>query len=121
MSEVLREEDQEYEVIDVEDLAGRIVRIGRAGENATQDVRIDASAMLSELPGAALQIAAVRPGERAVYLPEVTVSDGVITWVITEADTAKHGAGWAEVRAVLGEQVKKGPLFRTRVIYGLTE
>ena len=117
----MREEDQEYEVIDVNDLAGRIVRIGRAGENATQDVRIDASALLSDLPGAALQIAAVRPGERAGYLAEVTVSDGVITWVITEADTAKHGAGWAEVRAVLGEQVKKGPLFRTRVIYGLVE
>ena len=117
----MREEDQEYDVIDVNDLEGRIVKIGRAGEHQTQDVRIDASSMLDALPGAALQIAAVRPGERTVYLPEVTVADGVITWVITEADTAKHGACWAEVRAVLGDQVKKGPLFRTCVIYGLVE
>lgn len=117
----LRESDEEYEVIDVSDLDNRIVRIGRRGENETQNVRIDAGAFLTALPGCELQIAAVRPQETEVYLPTVTVADGVITWEILDSDVTKHGLGFAEVRAVLGEKVKKSPVFRTKVEYGLDQ
>lgn len=121
-NEVLRESDEEYEVIDVAELDNRIVRIGRRGENETQNVRIDAGAFLTALPGCTLQIAAVRPQETDVYLPTVTVdSSGVITWEILDSDVANHGLGFAEVRAVLGEKVKKSPVFRTKVEYGLDQ
>ena len=121
-NEALRESDEEYEVIDVADLDNRIVRIGRRGENETQNVRIDAGAFLTALPGCTLQIAAVRPQETDVYLPTVTVdSSGVITWEILDSDVANHGLGFAEVRAVLGEKVKKSPVFRTKVEYGLDQ
>ena len=121
-NEALRESDEEYEVIDVADLDNRIVRIGRRGENETQNVRSDAGAFLTALPGCTLQIAAVRPQETDVYLPTVTVdSSGVITWEILDSDVANHGLGFAEVRAVLGEKVKKSPVFRTKVEYGLDQ
>ena len=121
-NEALRESDEEYEVIDVADLDNRIVKIGRRGENETQNVRIDAGAFLTALPGCTLQIAAVRPQETDVYLPTVTVdSSGVITWEILDSDVANHGLGFAEVRAVLGEKVKKSAVFRTKVEYGLDQ
>ena len=115
----IRESDEEYEVLDVGELQDRIVKIGRRGENLTQNVRIDAGAFLTALPGCTLQIAAVRPQETEVYLPSVTVADGVITWDVQASDVTKHGLGYAEVRAVLGKKVKKSALFRTRVEYGL--
>ena len=118
-SEAVREPDEEYEVIDVADLKDRIIKIGRCGENETQNVQIDASAFLTALPGATLQIAAVRPQETAVYLPTVTVSDGVITWEIVSTDVAKYGLGFGEVRAVKDGKVKKSAVFRTRVEFGL--
>ena len=118
-SDTVRESDEEYEVIDVGALENRVVQLGRRGENRTQNVRIDASAMLTVLPGATLSIAAIRPQETEVYAPAVTVSDGVITWVITQTDVSTYGLGYAEVRATKGAQVKKSAVFRTRVEFGL--
>ena len=117
--EAYREPDEEYEVIDVDRLQNRIVRLGRLGENETQTVMIDASRFLTELPGCDLMIAAMRPQEDEVYLPEVTVSDGVITWEIVSGDLTKHGLGYGEVRAVKSGQVKKSAVFRTRIEFGL--
>ncbi len=108
-----REPDEEYETIPVAELLE--VKLGRQGENDTQTVVIDCSAWLTQLPGCTLMIAATRPGEREIYLPEVTVDSGVVTWPILEQDTACAGTGRAEVRAMLNDKIKKSALFRTRV------
>ena len=108
-----QEPDEEFETIPVAELVE--VKLGRQGENNTQTVVIDCSAWLAKLPGCTFMIAATRPGEREIYLPEVSVSSGVVTWPIMEQDTACAGAGRAEVRAMLNGKVKKSALFRTRV------
>ena len=108
-----QEPDEEYETIPVQELVE--VKLGRQGENDTQTVVIDCSAWLEKLPGCTLMIAATRPGEREIYLPEVSVSSGVVTWPILEQDTACAGVGRAEVRAMKDGKVKKSALFRTRV------
>lgn len=117
--ESYRDTDEEYEVIDGESLAGKILSIGRRGENGTQTLRIDASALAESLPGCELQIAVVRPNEQEVYLPTVTVADGVISWPILRSDLTEFGLGYGEVRAVKGDQVKKSAVFRTRIEFGL--
>ncbi len=108
------ESDEDAGVHDVNALD--VVKLGRQGENLTQQVQIDASAWLELLPGCQLVIAALRNGDSAVYLPEITTNDaGLITWPITDVDTARAGWGRAEVRAMLGEKIKKSAVFRTRV------
>lgn len=107
------EPDEEYEVIDVNDLD--LVKLGRQGEHMTQTVKIDCSAWLEKLPECSLIVAAIRPGESEVYLPTVAVEGGVITWNILDQDTAHAGGGRGEVRAMQGDKIKKSCVFRTRI------
>ena len=93
-----------------------VVKLGRQGENLTQEVQIDVSAWTKDnMEGATFLIAAVRPGETESYLPEITQSGNTLTWKPTAADTAKGGYGRAEVQAVKGALIRKSPVFRTRI------
>lgn len=93
-----------------------VVKLGRQGENLTQEVQIDVSAWTEDnMEGATFLIAAVRPGETESYLPEITQSGNILTWKPTAADTAKGGYGRAEVQAVKGALIRKSPVFRTRI------
>lgn len=93
-----------------------VVKLGRQGENLTQEVQIDVSAWTEDnMEGAMFLIAAVRPGETESYLPEITQSGNTLTWKPTAADTAKGGYGRAEVQAVKGALIRKSPVFRTRI------
>ena len=107
------ETDEEYEVLDVNALD--VVKLGRQGENDTQAVQIDCSDWLEQLPACDLMIVAKRNGEKAVYVPSVTVSSGVIIWPVLSVDTEKAGYGQAEVRASLNGKIKKSKIFRTLV------
>lgn len=109
----MQEPDEEYGIIDVDDLDKERVKLGRQGENETQNVRIDCNSWLVALQGCSFVVVALRPGERELYVPDITVSNGLITWPITAQDTACAGAGRAEVRALKGDAVKKSKLFRT--------
>ena len=81
-----RDTDEEFSTIDVLDL--KTVKLGRQGENNTQQVVIDCSEWLTDLPGCQLMVMALRPGEKELYMPQVTASNGVITWPILSQDTA---------------------------------
>lgn len=83
------------------------VQLGRQGEALVTLVQIDASAWLEQLPGCTLLT------ESVVYLPNVTVQGGLISWRVTEDDTAKAGWGRAEVRGLVDGKVKKSAVFRT--------
>ena len=107
------ESDEEAETIPVNELD--VVKLGRQGEHLTQQVVIDCSTWLTRLPGCTLMIAAIRAGENTVYLPTVSVEDGVITWDIQSQDTARGGWGRGEVRAMKDGKIKKSVVFRTRV------
>ena len=112
-TEAEQESDEEYETLLVNELD--VVKLGRQGEHMTQQVLIDCTEWLSKLPGCTLLIAAIRPTESTVYLPTVSVADGVITWDIQDQDTAKGGWGRGEVRAMKDGKIKKSAVFRTRV------
>ncbi len=111
----LQEPDEEYAPIDVKDLDKEPVKLGRQGENETQTVKIDCNDWLVALQGCTFMVVAKRPGESELYVPDVTVSGGMITWPIKAQDTALAGTGRAEVRALKGGAVKKSKLFRTHI------
>lgn len=107
-------DEDKGEIYHVEGL--NVVKLGRQGENLTQEVQIDVSAWTEDnMEGATFLIAAVRPGETESYLPEITQSGNTLTWKPTAADTAKGGYGRAEVQAVKGALIRKSPVFRTRI------
>lgn len=109
----MQEPDEEYSPIAVKDLDKERVKLGRQGENGTQSVVIDANDWLVSLQGCTFMVVATRPGEHELYVPDITVTNGMITWPIMAQDTACAGAGRAEVRALKGDAIKKSKLFRT--------
>ena len=60
----MQEPDEEYGIIDVDDLDKERVKLGRQGENETQNVRIDCNSWLVALQGCTFVVVALRPGER---------------------------------------------------------
>lgn len=69
-----------------------MVKLGRQGENLTQEVQIDVSAWTEDnMEGATFLIAAVRPGETESYLPEITQSR-------EHPDMEAHGGGHRQRR-----------------------
>ena len=77
----------------------RRVFVGRRGEQGMRRVQFDVSAWLEINSGFTIEILAIRPGEETVYHPaEVTVSDGVLTWVPDPIDTELAGTGRMLVR-----------------------
>lgn len=118
-NEILNAVDEETEVIAIDAL--KQVKLGRQGENDTQTVQIDCSAWATEMAGATYTIAARRPKETEIYSPTVSMSGNILTWQILATDTSVAGSGVAEVRATLGEKVKKSPLFKTIILDALMD
>lgn len=103
-----------------------VVELGRQGEGFARRVLIDVSGFLTQVSDAAaatVEVAAIRPGENAVYLPEAVTMEpnGVLCWRPTLADTEKDGWGRAEVRVKQGDTVLKSPKFRTHIEASLGE
>lgn len=97
-----------------------VVKLGRQGENLTQEVQIDVSAWVEDgMAGATFLIVAVRPNENESYLPEVSQSENILTWKPTAVDTAQSGYGRAEVQGIKGALIRKSPVFRTRIEHAL--
>lgn len=96
--------------------------LGQSGENQTRTIRIDVSDWLTELPDVEIFVVAMRSGEMTPYPATTTMQDGILSWPLQAADTAKTGTGWAEVQAVnLQGQVKKSKLMRTVVDRSLSD
>lgn len=69
-----------------------ILDIGQQGEKNVTVLEFDVSVW--DLPDAVWSISYTRPDETAVYpATGVTYADGVLTWVASEAVTAKSGMG----------------------------
>ena len=94
-------------IYDVSKLNATKIVIGRRGENLATSIEIDVSAWLTEFPSASLQVVVMRPGDTAPYVAGTSVSDGVLTWPITNVDTENAGKGKIEVRASSGDVMKK--------------
>ena len=70
--------------------------LGMAEENGVTEIRIDLSTPLGEYPGAWFGIAVENP--EGVCYPAVAETDGdTLIWLISSADTAKSGRGFAQV------------------------
>lgn len=83
------------------------INLGRQGENKATIVEIDVSEWLAEYPTADINILAMRSGDTAPYIAVTSVSNNVLSWVITASDTQYSGRGKAEIRATVNDIIKK--------------
>lgn len=97
-------------IYDVSKLNATKIVIGRRGENLATSIEIDVSSWLTEFPSATLHVVVMRPGDTAPYVASTSVSNGVLTWPITNVDTENAGKGKIEVRASAGSVMKKSVL-----------
>lgn len=89
--------------------------LGKQGENNATVIDIDVSDWLARWPSASIQVLHQRHDEDTPYPVSVSLTGGYVTWVVTSADTGIPGRGYAEVRAVEGEVLKKSRVIETMV------
>lgn len=95
-------------IYDVNKLGAGIVPLGRQGEKLANTIEIDVQAWLDAWPGADISVIVLRPGDVAAYTAKNTsVKDGVLSWVVTDIETAYAGVGTFEIRATAGDVLKK--------------
>ena len=100
---------------------GRIVVLGRRNENQARCVMFDIVEWQRTYGEGTVQLLAQRPQEDTPYPCAVTVENGLVRWVIKEADVAMPGEGKAELRYYVGETVAVSDTYRTWVLPSLGE
>ncbi len=91
---------------------GKLLPIGRTGENLFRTVAIDTSGW--GLEDAECRIIYSRP-DGLTYPVETTYKDGCIIWTPTAYDLEISGNGHVEVRAYLGDSIGKSATFKVRI------
>ena len=74
------------------------LELGRQGENISKTIQIDISNWFDEY-GSDIDVVllAQRPTENEGYFPNVSVENGILSWLITNVDTSFAGYGHAEI------------------------
>lgn len=102
-------------IYDINQLGKEIITLGRRGENLAETLKIDVSPWMAMWPDASVNIVVLRPRDDEAYIASTTVTDGILSWPITNTDTANEGLGTFEVRAIYGEVVKKSVTVTSKV------
>lgn len=93
-----------------------LVVLGREGENLSAEIEIDVRPWLERWPEGTVALLHLRSGEETPYVVQTTLTDGILHWPVTAADTAVAGKyGRAEVRLTCGGVVKKSTTLTTLV------
>lgn len=91
----------------------RTVRIGYEGENVVTEIIFDLSLWVSEYGLGGVTLLVIRHGDTDAYPVPLMIEDGVASWSITRVDTAKVGRGAIQLKYVVGEKIKKSPIYTT--------
>lgn len=89
--------------------------LGRQGENAATVIEIDISEWMAQWPYADIQVLHQRYDEDVPYEVETVLDGSVLVWTVTDTDTAIPGKGYAEIRALEGDMIKKSRRIETQV------
>lgn len=101
--------------------SGRIVVLGRRKENQARCVTFDILEWQKMYGEGTVQLLAQRYQDATPYPVAVTVKNGIVRWVIKEADVAVPGEGRAELQYHVGDTVAKSDTYRTLTMPALGE
>jgi len=89
------------------------IRIGYEGENAVTRINFNLKMWIAEYGLGGVTLLVLRHGDEDAYPVPLMIEDGVASWSITETDTAKAGRGAIQLKYVVGEKIKKTPIYTT--------
>lgn len=100
---------------------GRVIPLGRVGENEITEVAFDYSCWLDAYGEGEFRLVHRRNCDSAALPIEIAAEGGRITWTLTEADTAAQGEGEAQLTYFASSgKIKKSAIYKTMTTRSLT-
>lgn len=97
----------------------RLELVGRQGEGGTRQLVFDCADVLAEYPDALIVCAMQRAGDRTAYLKDCATSGTNRAVTLESADVAVPGVLKIELRALIGDDVRKSAVYIAKVAESL--
>lgn len=107
-------------MIEITAVPGKVLMLGRQGENLARKVIFSVSGVRAEFGDGAFRLSARRAGESTVYPAAVTENGDTVEWSLTSADTQNAGRGSCELAYYAGDVRLKTWVYDTAVAKSLT-
>ncbi len=107
-------------MIEIKAIPGKLIMLGKQGENLAREVIFDVSGVRAEFGDGAFRLSAKRPGEADAYPATVTENGDTVVWALTGADTQNAGRGQCELAYYAGETRLKTWTYDTAIAKSLT-
>lgn len=107
-------------MIEIKAVPGKLIMLGKQGENLAREVIFDVSGVRAEFGDGAFRLSAKRPGESDAYPATVTETGDTVVWALTGADTQNAGRGQCELAYYAGEIRLKTWTYDTAIAKSLT-
>lgn len=107
-------------MIEIKAIPGKLIMLGKQGENLAREVIFDVSGVRAEFGDGAFRLSAKRPGESDAYPATVTETGDTVVWALTGADTQNAGRGQCELAYYAGETRLKTWTYETAIAKSLT-
>ena len=107
-------------MIEIKAVPGKLIMLGKQGENLAREVIFDVSGVRAEFGDGAFRLSAKRPGEADAYPATVTETGDTVVWALTGADTQNAGRGQCELAYYADETRLKTWTYDTAVAKSLT-
>lgn len=107
-------------MIEIKAIPGKLIMLGKQGENLAREVIFDVSGVRAEFGDGAFRLSAKRPGEADAYPATVTETGDTVVWALTGADTQNAGRGQCELAYYAGETRLKTWTYDTAIAKSLT-
>ena len=107
-------------MIEIKAIPGKLIMLGKQGENLAREVIFDVSGVRAEFGNGAFRLSAKRPGEADAYPATITENGDTVVWALTGADTQNAGRGQCELAYYAGETRLKTWTYDTAIAKSLT-
>jgi hypothetical protein len=107
-------------MIEIKAVPGKLIMLGKQGENLAREVIFDVSGVRAEFGDGTFRLSAKRPGESDAYPATVTETGDTVVWALTGADTQNAGRGQCELAYYAGEIRLKTWTYDTAIAKSLT-
>lgn len=107
--------------IDVGSIFSKAIRIGYEGENVVTQIDFNLKKWIAEYGLGGVTLLVLRHGDTDAYPVPLMIENGIASWSITEIDTAKRGRGAIQLKYVVGEKIKKSPIFEINCLNALDD
>ena len=107
--------------LNADSIFSKVIRIGYEGENVVTQINFNLQMWIDEYGLGGVTLLVLRHGDRDAYPVPLMIEDGVASWIITKTDTANVGRGAIQLKYVVGEKIKKSPIFDVSCLNALDD